>query len=42
MAREVQRLFAETDVRTKKTFAMKGHLNGFVVFGTNLPDALNS
>jgi hypothetical protein len=37
MAREVQRLFAETDVRTKKTFAMKGHLNGFVASAQILP-----
>ncbi len=42
MAREVQRLFAETDVRTKKIFAMKGHVNGFIVFGNNLTDALSA
>ena len=42
MAREVQRLFVETDVRTKKIFAMKGHVNGFIAFGNNLADALSA
>ena len=42
MAREVQRLFAETDVRTKKIFAMTGHVNGFIAFGNNLADALSA
>ena len=42
MAREVQRLFVETDVRTKKIFAMKGHMNGFIAFGNNLADALSA
>jgi hypothetical protein len=42
MAREVQRLFAETDVHVKKMFAMAGHANGFVAFGNNLADALSA
>lgn len=40
MAREVQRLFRETDVRTKRTFAMAGHENGIVGFGRDFQEAL--
>lgn len=40
MAREVQRLFRETDVRTRKIFAMAGHTNGIVAFGQDFYEAL--
>ena len=40
MAREVQRLFRETDVRDRKIFAMAGHEDGIVAFGRDLPEAL--
>jgi len=40
MAREVQRLFMETDVRARKMFALAGHVNGFVAFGNDFPEAL--
>jgi L-ribulose-5-phosphate 4-epimerase len=40
MACDVQRLFVETDVRARKMFAMAGHVNGFVAFGKDLPEAL--
>lgn len=40
MAREVQRLFHETDVRQQKLFIMGGHADGFVAFGRDLPEAL--
>ena len=40
MAREVQRLFRETDVRRKKIFAMAGHEEGIVVFGRDFREAL--
>ncbi|HMJ04869.1 MAG TPA: class II aldolase/adducin family protein [Chthoniobacterales bacterium] len=40
MAREVQRLLAETDVRSRQLFAMAGHENGFVVFGKDVVAAL--
>jgi L-ribulose-5-phosphate 4-epimerase len=40
MAREVHRLFQETDVRSRKIFAMAGHLNGIVAFGRNFKEAL--
>lgn len=40
MAREVQRLFRETDVRTRKIFAMAGHRDGIVAFGGNFPQVL--
>jgi L-ribulose-5-phosphate 4-epimerase len=40
MAREVQRLFRETDVRNEKIFAMSGHADGFVAFGGNSEEAL--
>lgn len=39
MAKEVQRLFNETDVRRKKIFAMAGHEQGIVSFGNNLTEA---
>jgi ribulose-5-phosphate 4-epimerase/fuculose-1-phosphate aldolase len=40
MAREVQRLFRETDVRSRKVFAMAGHTNGIVAFGRNFAEAM--
>jgi len=40
MAREVQRLFRETDVRTHKIFAMSGHAEGVVAIGGNFEEAL--
>jgi L-ribulose-5-phosphate 4-epimerase len=40
MAREVQRLFRETEVRTTKVFAMAGHRDGIVAFGQNCQQAL--
>ncbi len=40
MAREVQRLFRETDVRTRKIFAMAGHKDGIVAFGQDFHEAL--
>ena len=40
MAREVQRLFRETDVRTRNIFAMAGHKNGIVAFGRDFAEAL--
>ncbi|MDQ2659138.1 MAG: class II aldolase/adducin family protein [Verrucomicrobiota bacterium] len=40
MAREVERLFAETDVRERQIFIMAGHSAGFVTFGTDLSEAL--
>ena len=40
MAREVQRLFRETDVRTRKIFAMAGHTDGIVAFGQDFRQAL--
>lgn len=39
LAREVQRLFRETDVRTKKIFAVAGHRDGIVACGRDLPEA---
>ena len=39
MAREVIRLFAATDVRAQKHFAMGGHENGIVAFGANFEEA---
>jgi L-ribulose-5-phosphate 4-epimerase len=35
MARDVQRVIRETDVRTTKLFAMAGHADGIVAFGHN-------
>jgi hypothetical protein len=40
MAREVQRLFRETEIRDKKIFAMGGHANGIVAFGSNFQEVL--
>lgn len=40
MAREVQRLFRETDARERKVFAMAGHRDGVVAFGENFQQAL--
>ena len=39
MAREVQRLFRETEVREQKLFVMAGHADGFVTFGIDLREA---
>ncbi len=39
MAREVQRLFRETDARTRRIFAMAGHRDGIVAFGRDVPEA---
>ncbi|MGI8955378.1 MAG: class II aldolase/adducin family protein [Chthoniobacterales bacterium] len=40
MAREVERLFCETDVQARKIFAMSGHEDGIVAFGADFPQAL--
>ncbi|CAN5646051.1 hypothetical protein BH18VER1_BH18VER1_05620 [soil metagenome] len=40
MAREVQRLFRETDVRERQVFLMGGHEDGFVTFGSTVEHAL--
>ena len=40
MAREVQRLFGETDVRKQKLFAMAGHRDGILAFGQGFGEAL--
>jgi L-ribulose-5-phosphate 4-epimerase len=40
MARDVQRLLRETDVRTSKIFAMAGHRDGIVAFGRDFRQAL--
>ena len=40
MAREVQRLFRETNARERKLFAMAGHKGGMIAFGTTFPEAL--
>jgi len=40
MAREVKRLFRETDVGKRKLFAMAGHEAGIVAFGANFSEAL--
>ena len=42
MAREVQRLFRETDVRNWKIFAMAGHRDGIVAFGHDFREALGA
>lgn len=39
MAREVMRLFAETDVKETKIFVMGGHAEGVVAIGGNLDEA---
>ena len=40
LARDVQRLFRETGVRTRKIFAMDGHRDGIVAFGRDFDEAL--
>jgi hypothetical protein len=40
MAREVQRLLRETEVRTRGIFAMAGHQDGIVIFGHDFGEAL--
>ena len=40
MAEEVERLFRETDVQSRKIFAMAGHVDGIVAFGRNFDEAL--
>jgi ribulose-5-phosphate 4-epimerase/fuculose-1-phosphate aldolase len=42
MAREVQRLFRETDVAVRKIFAMGGHEAGIVAFGRDFDEALEA
>ena len=42
MAREVERLFRETDVRARKSFAMAGHRDGIVAFGQSFRETLNA
>jgi hypothetical protein len=42
MAREVQRLFRETDVRNWNIFAMAGHGDGIVAFGRDFREALGA
>ncbi len=39
MAREVMRLFAETNVKETKLFVMGGHAEGVVAFGKNFDEA---
>ncbi len=39
MAKEVIRLFTETELKTLKTFAMAGHDEGIVTFGSKLNEA---
>jgi ribulose-5-phosphate 4-epimerase/fuculose-1-phosphate aldolase len=39
MAQEVWRLFAQTDLRTIRIFAMSGHEDGIVTFGTTAAEA---
>ncbi len=39
MANEVMRLFEETDVKQRKFFAMAGHREGIVAFGSALKEA---
>ena len=39
MAREVQRLFKETDLAEQKIFVMAGHEEGIIFFGKNLEEA---
>ena len=42
MAREIIRLFTETDVRSRKIFVMAGHEGGIVAFGENLENAFDT
>lgn len=39
MADEIRRLYAATDLSTKKILVMGGHLEGIITFGNNLDDA---
>ena len=39
MAKEMIRLFAETELRTSKILAMAGHTDGIIAFGKNLQEA---
>ena len=39
MAREIRRLFEEQDLRNQGIFAMAGHENGVIAFGSTLEDA---
>ncbi|HEX6181835.1 MAG TPA: hypothetical protein VFZ47_11365, partial [Chitinophagaceae bacterium] len=39
MAREIQRLFREEDMRKHSAFAMAGHENGVISFGSTLEEA---
>ena len=39
MAREVERLFRETDVMEQKLFSMAGHEDGIVGFGASAEEA---
>ena len=41
MAREVTRLFAETNVRETRLFIMAGHEAGVIAFGGNLAEAFD-
>lgn len=41
MAREVRRLYNETDLREKKILVMAGHEEGVMTFGSSLEDAAN-
>ncbi|MFN2476434.1 MAG: class II aldolase/adducin family protein [Chthoniobacterales bacterium] len=42
MAREVARLFRDTDVKERRIFAMAGHEEGVIAFGRTLAEALAS
>ncbi len=39
MVQEIQRLFSETDVKTKKILSMGGHEDGIISFGSNQTEA---
>ena len=39
MAKEIQRLFRETDVKEKKILVMAGHKEGIISFGKDLDEA---
>lgn len=41
MAKEVRRLFHETDVMRQKIFLMAGHAEGVVAFGSDIAEALS-
>jgi L-ribulose-5-phosphate 4-epimerase len=42
MAKEVKRLFKQTDLSAKKLFVMTGHEEGIVSFGNNLQEACST